>query len=77
MDAQQAVEHLVVLNHVSWETYECLLNDYLERPGVRFTYDDGRLEILERFSRHEELNRTLELLAWVLAEESDVSDTDR
>ena len=58
-----------MLSDVSWETYECLLNDYLERPGIRFTYDDGRLEILERFFRHEESNRTLELLIWVLAEE--------
>jgi len=68
----RAVGHSVVLEHVSWETYECLLADYDDQAGPRFTYDNGRLEIKMLSISHEEPNRTLAQLVEILAEESDL-----
>ena len=36
-------EQRVVLNNVRWETYERLLEDYLDSSAPRFTYDQGVL----------------------------------
>ncbi|MEK6299174.1 MAG: Uma2 family endonuclease [Acidobacteriota bacterium] len=62
-------ERLVILDRVSWETYERLLAEHGERNGTRFTYDGGVLEIMVLSSRHEMPNRTLAALVEVLAEE--------
>ena len=62
-------ERLVILDSVSWETYERLLAEHGERGGTRFTYDEGVLEIMVLSSRHEIPNRTLAALVEVLAEE--------
>lgn len=62
-------ERLVILDRVSWETYERLLTEHGERNGTRFTYDGGVLEIMVVSSRHEMPNRTLAALVEVLAEE--------
>ncbi|MGH7178731.1 MAG: Uma2 family endonuclease, partial [Tepidisphaeraceae bacterium] len=44
----------VVLDGVSWETYESLLRDF-EDSGQhkRVTYDRGRMEILSPLPKHE------------------------
>ena len=65
-------ERLVILDNVSWETYERLIDEHGERCGTRFTYDEGVLQIMVISSRHEEPNRTLALLVEVLAEEMDI-----
>jgi Uma2 family endonuclease len=62
-------ERLVILDNVSWETYERLINEHGERCGTRFTYDEGVLQIMVVSSRHEIPNRTLATLVDVLAEE--------
>ncbi len=62
-------ERLVTLSGVSWETYERLLCDYQDRPGTRFTYNDGDLEIMVLSARHEQPNRILALLVEVVAAE--------
>jgi Uma2 family endonuclease len=62
-------ERLVILDNVSWETYERLITEHGERCGTRFTYDEGVLQIMVVSSRHEEPNRTLAFLVDVLAEE--------
>jgi len=59
----------VVLNHVSWETYESLLADHLDCSSPRFTYDRGMLEIMSPSAEHEEANRTIATLVEVVAEE--------
>ena len=46
----EAVDHLpvgatLVFRQVSWERYEELLEDLADRPGLRVSYDEGRLEI--------------------------------
>ena len=64
-----AADGLVVLPHVSWETYERLLADHLDASVPHFTYDRGVLEIVSPSTPHEEDNRTLALLVEVVAEE--------
>lgn len=34
-------ERLVILDRVSWDTYERLITEHGERSGTRFTYDEG------------------------------------
>ncbi len=52
-------EQLVILDRVTWDTYERLITEHGERCGTRFTYDE----------RHERPNRRLATLVEVLAEE--------
>lgn len=54
-------EQRIVLHDVTWQTYECLLADHVERSAPRFTYDRGELEILSPGTEHEEDNRTIAL----------------
>jgi Uma2 family endonuclease len=44
----------VVLDHVSWETYESLLDDDVERRVPRITYDQGAMELVTPSMPHEE-----------------------
>lgn len=43
----------IMLDGISWETYELILRDLQERQ-LRITYDRGDLEISERLAHHEE-----------------------
>ncbi len=59
----------IILQDVSWRTYESLLADYDGRPGMRLNYDRGVLEILSPISEEHELyNRLLAFLAETVAE---------
>jgi Uma2 family endonuclease len=62
-------EQKVILQGVSWETYERLLAEHEEESGSRFAYDSGILEILVPSARHEKPNHLLASLVEVLAEE--------
>jgi Uma2 family endonuclease len=64
-------EQRLVLENVSWETYEGLLKDSEAYPATRFTYDKGRLEIMVVSSKHERNNRTISSLIEFLADELD------
>ena len=73
-DFRQAVEHLpeaavLVLDGISWDDYELLLEDFAERPGMRITYNQGRLEIVTTSSEHEEWKEFILRLVQVLCEE--------
>src|SRR5713101_5760577 len=63
-------EERVVLENVSWETYERLLAESIESVGTRFTYDEGVLEIMVVSIAHENPNRTLAQLVEIVAEET-------
>jgi Uma2 family endonuclease len=65
----EAVGRFVILNNVSWGTYQRLQADHLDSAGPRFTYDQGRLQIMSLGSVHEETNRTLEQLVEIVTEE--------
>ena len=62
-------ERLVILEGVTWDTYERLITEHGERCGTRFTYDEGVLQIMVVSSRHERPNRTIAALVEILAEE--------
>lgn len=62
------VQHMV-LERVSWKTYESLLADYVDSSVPHFTYDKGKLEIVSPTTSHEEDNRTLHRIVELVAEE--------
>ena len=61
-------EQRVVLENVSWETYEHILSDHLNASAPRFTFDRGRLEIMSPSSEHEECKQALTILVVMLAD---------
>lgn len=62
----------VVLNGISWETYNRLLDEHTESSGTHFTFDQGMLEIMVLSAKHEALKHTLALLVDIIAEELEV-----
>ncbi|XWK86619.1 MAG: Uma2 family endonuclease [Phormidium sp.] len=63
-----AGSHLV-LNDISWETYEKLLDLFAEHPKLRMTYYKGTLELMTPLSDHERFSWTIGRLVAVLSEE--------
>lgn len=59
----------LVLHHISWETYEKLLDIFAEHPKLRMTYYKGTLELMTPLSDHERYSWTLGRLLVVLSEE--------
>lgn len=73
-DYLEAVEHLpqgamLVIPQASWEEYERLLDDLTGWPGVRVTYDRGRLEIASPSPEHEEYKELILRIVHVTSEE--------
>jgi len=58
----------VVLEDVSWGTYEHLLSDHLDKSVPSFAFDRGRLEIMSPSSEHEEYKQALTMLVEMLAD---------
>src|SRR5438445_836710 len=70
---REAVDHLppggmLVFQQVSWEDYEQLLKDLADRPGVRVSYDEGRLEIMSPLPEHEDYKDSLYSMVRVFSE---------
>ena len=65
-------ERRVILNGVSWETYERLSAERGESGGTRFAYDGGTLEIMTTSFRHEKLKHTIDLLVELIANEMEL-----
>ena len=65
-------EGKVLLRNVSWETYERLLEDHLERRKPHFYYDRGVLEILSPSAEHEGIGYIIGVLVDLLAEEMEL-----
>jgi Uma2 family endonuclease len=59
----------LLLDGVDWRTYLRLLHAFAERPGIRLTYDRGRLEIMSPRLDHERDADFLGRLAVTLTEE--------
>ena len=51
----------IVLDDVSWDLYERLLEEVGNRP-IRMTYDDGRLEIMSPLPKHDRWSRRIGLM---------------
>ena len=69
-----AVEHLppggvLTFRQVPWEDYERLLEDLALCPGLRVSYDEGRLEIMSPLPEHEEYKDSIYSMARAFAEE--------
>ncbi|MEZ4734991.1 MAG: Uma2 family endonuclease [Caldilineaceae bacterium] len=60
----------VLLNGVSWETYQRLLTEHEGNSSTHFAYNQGQLEIMVLSAKHERRSRALALLVTILAEES-------
>ena len=63
------VDARMLLDNVTWSTYERLLADQADRRAPRFAYDRGVLEIVSPGSEHERANMRLALLVDVVAKE--------
>jgi Uma2 family endonuclease len=59
----------VVLQNVTWQTYQALLADMGEHRSARLAYDRGTLEIKMPSKLHELINRLLERIITTLTEE--------
>ena len=75
---KEAVDHLpeggtLVFRNVSWDDYEQLLNELADRPGVRITYDGGKLEIMSPLPEHEKYKRFIERVIDTLSDELDIN----
>lgn len=68
--AENVQERRMVLYNVGWDTYERLLRDHANVSAPRFTYDRGVLEIMSPLPERERLNRAIQLLLPVVAEET-------
>jgi Uma2 family endonuclease len=59
----------LVLRDIDWRTYSRLVSVFNERPGIRLTYDRGRLEIMSPLIVHERGGRLLGQLIVILTDE--------
>src|SRR5947209_2864743 len=78
VDYMDAIEHLPAgatlrLPSVSWEEYETLLSDLTDWPGVRVSYDDGKLEIMSPLPEHEEYKDFIYSLVRAISDESGIT----
>jgi Uma2 family endonuclease len=66
---QPASVQRVLLQGVSWATYEQLVADFVDSHAAHFAYDEGTLEIMVLSSEHEAMKHVLALMVEVIAEE--------
>jgi Uma2 family endonuclease len=62
-------EERILMDNISWQTYESLLAESVGSPGHRFTYDNGTLEIMVVYVGHENPKRVLENIVELTAAE--------
>ena len=72
-DFRAAIDHLpegaiLALQDVTWDEYECVREELVDRPGVRVTYDRGRLEIMTPSRKHEAYKEFLARVVYALGE---------
>jgi Uma2 family endonuclease len=59
---QSPPDQRMILHHVSWETYQRLLQDFENSSAPRLTYDRGTLEIMTPLPEHEGYGRFFEFV---------------
>ncbi|GBO55507.1 hypothetical protein APA_3658 [Pseudanabaena sp. lw0831] len=62
-------EQRILLENVSWKTFEQLLDDLGDRRSTLFHYINGNLEIMSPMALHERSNRFIDDLIRVLSDE--------
>ena len=65
-------EAQIIMEGISWETYERLRDEHPENVSPRFTYDNGWLELMVPSIEHEEPNRTLAALIDIITAEMNI-----
>lgn len=65
-------EFRTVLQKVNWQKYEQLLAEMGQDRTAHFTYDHGRLEIMNPLEEHERCHKLIESLLLVLVDELDI-----
>jgi Uma2 family endonuclease len=68
----EQITQRVILNDISWETYQRLMEERGEHPQPRYAFDRGRLEIMVTSYEHENLKHVLEMLVELLAAELEI-----
>lgn len=76
-DYLEAIEHLpqgamLRLERITWNEYEQLLEEIDEHPGMRVSYNEGRVEIMSPTHEHEMYKDFCTSLARILSEELSV-----
>ncbi|MEL6384688.1 MAG: Uma2 family endonuclease [Cyanobacteria bacterium J06626_18] len=72
MTATSAIpQNRVVLQGVSWSTYQALIHDLESEPGKRLTYDQGKLEIMAPSPPHEGFKKRVGRMVEVTTEETE------
>lgn len=66
------VANRVVLENISWQTYQDLLLDCAEQPGIRLTYDQGKLEIMTPLDPHESNSELIGRFVTAITEELNI-----
>jgi Uma2 family endonuclease len=66
-------EQRIVLENITWDVYERLLDAHQDRSVPRFTYDRGSLEIMSPSPEHERLKHVVALFVEVVAEELSIN----
>ncbi len=62
----------VILQHISWQSYQSLMRDFEPEPALRLTYDRGTLEIRMPLDPHETYKKLLGRLIEAATEELDL-----
>jgi Uma2 family endonuclease len=62
-------ENRVILNNISWQTFNNILTELGENRVVRLAYLAGNLEIITPWGEHENTNRFIDDLIRILADE--------
>lgn len=57
----------MLLQGVSWQTYESLLEDFASKSCPHLTYDEGILEIMSPTSEHERVKHVIEMIVELLS----------
>jgi len=74
---RDAIDHLppggmLVVQDVSWDEYERLLEELSDRPGVRVTFDQGRLQAVSPLRAHEHYSQILAEMGDIAADALDL-----
>ena len=67
--APELPEQKVILQGISWETYERLLADNRGRRAPRLAYHWGMLEVMSPSTEHQMVARIIEVVVTVVSEE--------
>lgn len=62
-------ENRVILDHVSWETFNQLLQELGDKRSQRLAYSQGTMEIMTPLGKHEHSNRFIERLIYTIIDE--------